>query len=175
MQFLIHILTMLVSYGLKILMRFNKLLYYKTTIIPQAIRLIYKPQKSHSSRFFHKNDTLKFSDKTLIDNIRSLVKHWITCFLLFLKTAFQFSCNIHDYSITSSIKDHKKSFRKNNFGKFSVTVSAIDSRIKMQDWIGKLALSDLRPSYPSNSNPLKVTQLLSFHWILFILWFSVNI
>ena len=34
----------------------------------------------------------------------------------------------------------------NNFGKFSVTVSAIDSWNKIQDQMGEIALKDLRPS-----------------------------
>ena len=34
----------------------------------------------------------------------------------------------------------------NNFGKFSVTVSAIESWNKMQDQMGEMALADLRPS-----------------------------
>ena len=41
---------------------------------------------------------------------------------------------------------HKKSFRANTFGKFSVTVSAINSWNKMQDWKGEIALKDLTPS-----------------------------
>ena len=64
------------------------------------------------------------------------------------KSWFWFCYNIHHYSITFSIKGylHKKSFRMNKFGKYSVTVSAIDSWNKMYDQIGKIALKDLRPS-----------------------------
>ena len=83
----------------------------------------------------------------------SLVKGWITCFLLSLKTgSSSASYNIHHYSTTSSTKGHlhKKSFRTNNFEKVSVTVSATDSWNKIQDQIGEialtLALKDLRPS-----------------------------
>ena len=63
------------------------------------------------------------------------------------KNWFQFCCNSHHYSATFSIKGlHKKSFRTNNFGKFSVTVSAMDSWNKMQDQMGDIALKDVRPS-----------------------------
>ena len=41
---------------------------------------------------------------------------------------------------------HKKSFRTNNFRKFSVIVNAIDSWNKIQDQMGEIALKDLRPS-----------------------------
>ena len=41
---------------------------------------------------------------------------------------------------------HKKSFRTNNFGKFSVTVSTIELWNKMQGQMGELALKDFRPS-----------------------------
>ena len=50
-----------------------------------------------------------------------------------LKSWFQFCYNIHVYSTTFFMKDHpyKKSFKTNNFGKFSITASAIDSWNKM--------------------------------------------
>ena len=38
----------------------------------------------------------------------------------------------------------KKSFRTNNFGKFSVTVSTIELWNKMQGLMGELALKDFR-------------------------------
>ena len=41
---------------------------------------------------------------------------------------------------------HKKSFRTNNSGKFSVTVSAIDSWNEMQDQLSEITLKDLRPN-----------------------------
>lgn len=41
---------------------------------------------------------------------------------------------------------HRKSFRTNNFRKFSVTISAIDTWNKIQGQIGEIALKDLRPS-----------------------------
>ena len=41
---------------------------------------------------------------------------------------------------------HKEYFRANNFGKFSVTVSATDSWNNMQDQMGEIALKDLRPN-----------------------------
>ena len=67
------------------------------------------------------------------------------------KNWFQFCYNIHHYSTTSSMKGHlhKKFFRTNNFGKFSVTVTvicAIDSWNKRQDHIGEITLNDLGPS-----------------------------
>ena len=49
----------------------------------KAIRIIsFQPRNFHSSSFFRKINILKFKDKMLF----SLVKHWITRFLLFLKT-----------------------------------------------------------------------------------------
>ena len=121
MQFLIHILTMPILFGLKILMLFNRLLYCKK----KAIRIIsFQPQNSHSSPFFQKNNILKFSDKT-IDNILFISKAMNDMLPPIFKNWFQFCYNIHYYSTTFSLKGHlhKKSFRMNNFGKFSVTVS----------------------------------------------------
>ena len=61
---------------------------------------------------------------------------------------FEFRYNTHHYSTTSFMKGHlhKKFFRSNNFGKFSVTVSTIDSWNKTQSQMGEIALKDLRPS-----------------------------
>ena len=82
-------------------------------------------------------DNILFIRKALNNMLPPIFKYW-----------FQFCCNIYQYSTTSSIKSHlhKKSFRTNNFGKFSVTVSAIDAWIKIQDQMGEIALKDLRPS-----------------------------
>ena len=54
--------------------------------------------------------------------------------------------NIHHCSTTSSDKCdlHKKSFRANDFGNFSVTVSAIDSWNKMQVQMGVITLKNCR-------------------------------
>ena len=41
---------------------------------------------------------------------------------------------------------HKKSFRINNFEKFSVTITAIDSWNKMQGQMDEIGLKDLRSS-----------------------------
>ena len=41
---------------------------------------------------------------------------------------------------------HKNSFRMNNFGKFSATVSVIDSYNKMPDQMVEITRKDLRPS-----------------------------
>ena len=84
----------------------------------------------------------------MIDNILFISKALNKILPPIFKNWFQFCYNIHHYSTTFSIKGHlhKKSFRTNNFGKFSVTVSAIDSWNKIQDQMGEIALKDLRPS-----------------------------
>ena len=73
-------------------------------------------------------DNILFISKALNNILPPIFKNW-----------FQLCYNIHHYSTTSYVKVHlqKKSFKTNNFGKFSVTVSAIDSWNKMQDQIGE--------------------------------------
>ena len=61
---------------------------------------------------------------------------------------------------------HKKYFRTNNFGKSSVTESAIDLWNKIQDQMGEIALKDLRPS--------KTKWLLIDNFIKSYLLFSLN-
>ena len=126
----------------------------------KAIRIIsLQPRNSHSSPFFQKNNIIKFSDKTMIDNILFISKALNNMLPPLFKNWFQFCYNIHHYSTTSSMRGHlhKKSFRTNNFGKFSVTVSANDSWNKMQDQMSEIALNDLRPS--------KIKQLLTEKFI----------
>ena len=64
------------------------------------------------------------------------------------KNWFKFYYNIHHCSITSSNKYdlHKKSFRTNDSGNFSVTVSATDSWNKIQVQMGVITLKNRRTS-----------------------------
>ena len=128
-------------YGLKILMQFSKLLYYKKS---HQNNIISASKLSLKSFFFQKNNFLTrliynvlFISKALNSMLSSIFKNW-----------FQFSYKIHHYSTTSSMKDHlhKKSFRMDNSKKICVNVSAIDSWNKMQDQMGEIALKDLRPN-----------------------------
>ena len=92
LQFLIHILTMPILYGLKILMLSNRLLYYKKSHqnnIFSALKLSFK------SFFFQKNNILKFSDNTVIDNILFITKTMNNMLPLIFKNWFQFCYNIH--------------------------------------------------------------------------------
>ena len=113
-------------------MQFKESLCYKKKSHQNNIIL---HQNSHSSSFFQKNNILKFSGKTIIDNILFISEAQNNMLPLIIKNWFQFCYNINHYSTTSSMKGylHKKSFRTNNFGKFSVTVIAIDSLNKIQD------------------------------------------
>ena len=102
MQFFIHILTIPVLYGLSILTLFKGSLYYR-----KAIRVIsFQPQNAHSSLFSQKNNILKFSDKTMIDNILFISKALNNILPPIFKNWFQFWFNIHQCSTTFSIKGH---------------------------------------------------------------------
>ena len=108
---------------------------------------ITSPLKLSFKSFFQKNNILKFSDKTMVDNILFISKALNNILPPIFKNWFQLCYNIHHYSTTSYVKVHlqKKSFKTNNFGKFSVTVSAIDSWNKMQDQMDK-QVSFISPS-----------------------------
>ena len=135
-----------ILYVLKILMLFNKSLYRRIKKTHQnvisALNLSINPLF-----FFQKNNILKVSDKTMINNTIFINKALNNKLPPIFKNRFQSCYNIHHYSTTSSVKDHlhKKSFRVNNVGKFSVTISAIDSWNKMQDQMGK-QVSFISPS-----------------------------
>ena len=82
-------------------------------------------------------DNILFISKVLNNMLPTLFKNWS-----------HFCYNIHHCSTTSSVEGHlpKKSFRTNNFGKLSVTVSAIDLWNKVQYQMRDIALKDHRPS-----------------------------
>ena len=66
-------------------------------ILQKTMRIIsFQPQSSHSSPFFQKNNILKFSDKTMIDNIPFIDKALLNNMLpLIFENWFQFYYNIH--------------------------------------------------------------------------------
>ena len=144
LQFSVPILTMSILSGLRILMRFNELLYYKKI---HQNNIISAPKLSFKS-FFSENNILKFSGKIMIDSILFISKALNNMLPLVFKNWFQFCYNIHHYSTTYSMKGHfhKKCFRVNNSGKFFVIVNAIDSWNKMQDQMGEITLKYLRTS-----------------------------
>ena len=72
-----------------------------------TLRIIpFQPQSSLSNSCLQKNKILKFSDKTIIDNIIFISKALNNMLPSIFKNWFQFCYNIHDYSTTFSIKDH---------------------------------------------------------------------
>ena len=99
----------------------------------------------------------------------SLVKNWITCVLLFSKTGFS-SAIIFTPIVFLLWKAIfiKKSYRMNDFGKFSVNISVVDSWNKIQVQVGEKTLKDLRPSksqWLSLTNSLKVTDLIFLNFV----------
>ena len=117
-----------------------------------------------------------FSEKWYLEYIWYLVTRALNNMLPIFKIWFNFCYNIHHYSTSSSMKSHlhKKSFRANNCGKFSVPVSAMDSWNKMQGQMGETVLKDLRPSKIKwiLRSSLKVTDL---YFLFGFCSFSVNL
>ena len=145
-------------------MAFNKLLYVLQKSLFQPWNL-FKPL---------------FSEKWYLEYIWYLVTGALNNILPpIFKIWFNFCCNIDHYSTSSSMKSHlhKKSFRANNFGKFSVPASAMDSWNKMQGQMGETVLKDLRPSkikWILTEKFIKSYWLIFFIWILFILCEFIN-
>ena len=106
-------------------------------------------------------DNIFFISKAINNILPSIFKNW-----------FQFCYNIHHYSTTFSIKDHyhKKSYGTNNFGKFSVTVSAIDSWNKIRDQMGEIALKDLRPS---KNKWLLTNKFIKSYWLIYLSFYWI--
>ena len=88
------------------------------------------------------------------------------------KNWFQFCYNINHYSTTFFKKDHlhKKSFRTNNSGKFSVTESATDSWNKIKDQMGEIALKDL---WPSKIKWLLANKYVKSYWLIYFSFYRI--
>ena len=91
--------------------------YYRSKKATRLISL--QSRNSHSSPFFQKNNILKFTEKTMVDNILFISKPLNSMLSPIFKNWFQFCYNIYHYSTTFSIKGHlhKKYFKMNNFVK----------------------------------------------------------
>ena len=63
---------------------------------------------------------------------------------------FSFSSDQHNYKTSSSIQDNltKLFYKTNRYGKYSITVSAVESwnKIKIQKQLKKMVLKDLSPN-----------------------------
>ena len=96
----------------------------------KAVRIVnFRPRNSHTSPLFKQNFILKFQDKIYLENILFVSQLLNNLTLSVFSALFSFSSEQHNYKTTSSTQGNlRKHFnKKNGYGKYSITVSAIEN------------------------------------------------
>ena len=101
----------------------------------KAVRIInFQPRNFHTSPLFKQNSILKFQDKICLENILFVSKSLNNLSPSIFNTWFSFSSDPHNYEASSSTQGNLINFfyKTNGYGKYSITVSAVESRNKVQ-------------------------------------------
>ena len=131
-----------------------RLLHYSTNcnFTKKAVTIInFKPRNSHTSPLFKQSYILKFHNKICLENVLFVSKSLNNLSPSVFNTWFSFSSDQHNYETSSSTQGRltKRFYKTSRYGKYSITVSAVQSWIKLQK---QLKIKDL--------SPIKLKQLL---------------
>ena len=114
----------------------------------KAIRIInFQPRDFHPSPLFKQNSILKFQDKICLENILFVSKSLNNLSPSIFNTWFSFSSDQHKYETSSSTQGSlmKRFYKTNRCGKYSITVSAVESWNKTQKQLKNMLLKNLSP------------------------------
>ena len=114
----------------------------------KAVRIInFQPRISHTSPLFKQNFILKFQDKIHLENVLFVSKSLHNLTPSVFSTWFSFSSDQHNYETSSSTQGNltKLFYKTNRYGKYSITVSAVESWKKIQKQLKDMLLKDLSP------------------------------
>ena len=91
---------------------------------------------------------LKFQDKICLENILFVSKSLNNLSPSVFNTWFSFSSDQHNYETSSSTLGNfaKLFYKTNRYGKYSITVSAVESWNKIQKQLKNILLKDLPPN-----------------------------
>ena len=112
----------------------------------KAVGIInFKPRNSHTSPLFKQNFILKFQDKICLENVLFVSKSLNNLTSSVFSTWFSFSSDQHNYETSSSTQGNltKLFYKTNRYGKYSITVSAVESWNKIQKQLKAMLLTDL--------------------------------
>ena len=115
----------------------------------KVIRIInFQPRNFHTSPLFKQNSILKFQDKICLENILFISKSLNNLSPSVFNTWFSFSSDQHNYETSSSTQGNliKLFYKTKRYGKYSITVSAVESWNKIQKQLKDLLLRDLSPN-----------------------------
>ena len=115
----------------------------------KAIRIInYQPRKLHTSPLFKQNSILKLQDKICLESILFVNKSLNNLSLSVLNTWFSFFSDQHNYKTSSSTEDNliKLFYKTKRYGRYSITLTAVESWNKIQKQLKDMLLKDLSPN-----------------------------
>ena len=115
----------------------------------KAVRIInFQPRNSHTSPLFKQNFILKFQDKICLENILFVSKSLNNLPPSIFNTWFSFSSDQHNYETSSSTQGNlmKRFYKTDRYGKYSITVSAVESWNEIQKQLKSILLKDLSPN-----------------------------
>ena len=87
----------------------------------------FQPRNFHTSPLFKQNSILKFQDKICLENILFVSKSLNNLSLLVFNTWFDFSSDQYNYETSTQGNLKKVFYRTNSFGKYSITLSVVES------------------------------------------------
>ena len=107
----------------------------------------FQPRNSHTSPLFKQNSILKFQDKIYLEYILFVSKSLNNLTPSVFSTWFSFSSDQHNYETSSSTKGNliKLFYKTKRYGKYSITVSAVESWNKIQKQLKNMLLKNLSP------------------------------
>ena len=114
----------------------------------KAVRIInLQPRNSHTSSLFKQNFILKFQDNICVENILLVSKFLNNLTPSVFSTWFSFSSDQLNYETSSSTQDNltKLFYETNIHGKYSITVSVVESWNKILKQLKDMLLKDLSP------------------------------
>ena len=109
----------------------------RTVILQKkTVRIInFQPRNFHTSPLFKQNSILKFQDKICLENILFVSKSLNNLSPSVFNTWFSFFSDQHEnYETSSSTQGNlmKRFYKTNKYGKYSITISAVESWNKIQ-------------------------------------------
>ena len=115
----------------------------------KAVRIInFQPRNSHTSPLFKQNFIIKFQDKICLENALFVSKSLINNLTPSVFSIwFSFSSDQHNYETSSSTQGNltKLFYKTNRYGKYSITVSPVESWNKIQKQLKDMLRKDLSP------------------------------
>ena len=139
-----------IKLSLKILRSIYFAIFTPTTnFTKKAIRIInFQPRNFHASPLLKQNSILKFEDKISLKDILFISKSLNNLSLSVFNTWFSFSSDQHNYETSGSTQGNliKHFYKTEKYGKYLITVSAVESWNKMQKQNKDLLLRDLSAS-----------------------------